>query len=624
MASPGGGMRGLRTFARDSEVLQHSVSWQQIKRIFQFIAGYKWILTLFFVLVVLDAAVGVVNPLLYRKIINSGILAGNVRLVINLALVAASLAIADAALTFAQRGIAAKIGQSMLFDMRVRVFNHIQKMSLAFFMRTRTGALVSRLNTDVGGIRDAFTDILSTLIGNLVTVVLVLGAMFVLSWQLTLVALVLIPVFILPARAIGKKLQLLTRESYDLSSEMNDMMVERFNVAGAQLSKIFGRPEEEEAAFKKRAGRVRDIAVTLSTYARVFFIALGLIASLAVAFTYGFGGKLVIEHALDIGTLVAMASYLTRIYGPLTSLSNVQVDIMTTLVSFERVFEILDLKPMVEEQANAVAIPQGPAKIEFKHVNFRYPSAKEVSLASLESVAVLSQSSEKEVLHDVSFTVNPGSLVALVGPSGGGKTTITQLVARLYDATAGSIEINDVNIKNASFNSLRASIGMVMQEAHMFHDTIRANLVYAKPEATETELTDALNAAQILPLIDSLPQGLDTVIGERGYRLSGGEKQRIAIARLLLKAPPIVILDEATAHLDSESETLIQKAFAIALSGRTSLVIAHRLSTIRNADTILVIKDGQVVESGTHEQLLQHGQLYAELYHTQFKNGDEQ
>ena len=561
---------------------------------------------------------GVINPLLYRQIIDAGIMGHDVALVIGFAVLAGFISIVDSGLTYFQRGIASRIGQDMLLDMRVRVFNHIQRMSLAFFTRTRTGALVSRLNTDVSGVSDAFTDILSSVVSNIVTTTLVLIAMFVLSPILTVFALALIPIFLIPARYVGRRLQLLTRERYDLSSEMNNVMIERFNVAGAQLSKVFGVPSEEERGFKDKAKRVRDIAVQTSAFARVFFIALGLTASLAVAVVYGWGGVLVIKSALDVGTLVAMAAYLARLYGPLTALSNVQVDIMTALVSFDRVFEILDLKPMVAEKDQATAIPAGPARVEFRHVDFRYPSASEVSLASLESVAVLSHSPEQQILFDLNFSVEPGTMTALVGPSGAGKTTITQLIPRFYDATEGTIKINGVDVRDATFSSLRATIGMVMQEAHMFHDTVRANLLYAKPNATDAEVTEALRAAQILPLVESLPQGLDTVLGDRGYRLSGGEKQRLAIARVLLKAPPLVILDEATAHLDSESEAAIQLAFETALHGRTSVVIAHRLSTIRKADQIVVVDKGRVVECGTHDELVASGKLYAELYHTQF------
>jgi len=612
------GLRSLRSFTRDNDAAKEGVRPGTIRRILEFASAYAWMLGLYLCIVVLDAAVGVVNPLIYREIINKGILDSDVKLVIELAFLAGSIAIVDAALTFVQRILATRIGQDMLLDMRVRVFSHIQQMSLAFFTRTRTGALVSRLNTDVSGISDAFTDILSSVVGNIVTTALVLTAMFVLSWQLTLVALALIPIFIIPARYMGKKLQALTRERYDLSSSMYNVMVERFNVAGAQLAKVFGDPGDEVKAFKDQAGRMRDIAVETSAYARIFFIALGLTASLSVAFAYGWGGVLTIEHVLDVGTLVAMASYLARLYGPLTALSNVQIDVMTTLVSFDRVFEILDLKPMVAETRNATLIPPGPAKVEFSHVDFRYPSASEVSLASLESVAILSHSPENQVLYDVSFVVEPGTTTALVGPSGAGKTTITQLVPRFYDTTVGNISINGVDVRDASFDSMRRTIGIVLQEAHMFHDTIRANLSYAKPDASDEELKSALRDAQIWPLIESLPQGLDTVIGERGYRLSGGEKQRLAIARVLLKAPPLVILDEATAHLDSESEAAIQKAFETALKNRTSIVIAHRLSTIRGADQILVVEAGRIVERGTHEELIKNGKLYSELYRTQF------
>jgi ATP-binding cassette subfamily B protein len=478
--------------------------------------------------------------------------------------------------------------------------------------------LVSRLNTDVGGAQSAFTDILSNVVGNSVTLVLILGAMFVLSWQITLAALILIPLFIFPARFWGRKLQAITRESYDLTAAMNSLMVERFNVAGAHLAKLFGRRQDESKEFGAKAARVSAIGVKRTIYSRLFFAGLMLMATFATAFAYGWGGVLAVQHRLDVGTVVAFVAYLGRLYGPLLGLSNIQVSVMTALVSFERVFEVLDLPPMIQDHPQAIAIPRGPAQVSFDRVSFRYPSASEVSLASLESIAVPDKAPEKTVLSEITFVAEPGQLVALVGPSGAGKTTITHLVARLYDVQSGSVSINGIDVRKAKLDSLHQGVGAVTQDAHLFHDTIRANLLYAKPDATDAELTEALRAAQILPLIKSLPQGLDTLVGERGYRFSGGEKQRLAIARLLLKAPEIVILDEATAHLDSESEAAIQQAFEIALRGRTSLVIAHRLSTILKADQILVINEGRIVERGTHAELLERRGLYAELYRRQF------
>ncbi len=610
--------RGMHSLQKDGEVLKHKLAPGTIPRVLRFGRSYLGILSFFLVLVVLDAAVGVVNPLIYRQLINKGILAGNAPLIVELALFAAGVALVDSALTFFQRQIAARVGLEIVFDLRTRVFVHIQRMSLAFFTRARTGALVSRLNSDVSGVRDAFTDILSTAVGNVVTVTLVLAAMFSLSWRLTLSTLVLVPVFLLPARYFGRRLRALTRESYDRMAELNNLMVERFNVAGAMVSKIFGRPDEEKALFLRQAGRVRDIGLTVSTYARLLFIGLGLVASLAVAVVYGWGGVQVVRHTLDVGTLVALISYLIRLYGPLTALSNLQVDVMTTLVSFERVFEVLDLKPTVTERPGARPIPPGPVRMEFERVGFRYPTAGEVSLASLESVAVLSKHAERQVIHEVSFVAEPGQMIALVGPSGAGKTTLAQLAARLYDVQAGAVRFNGVDLRDATLESVRSAVGMVMQDAHLFHDTIRANLLYAKPEASDAELAAALRDAQIASVVASLPQGLDTVIGDRGHRLSGGEKQRVAIARLLLKAPALVILDEATAHLDSESERAIHEAFLSALQGRTSLVIAHRLSTVQNADHILVLNQGRIVERGRHEELLRAGGLYAQLYRTQF------
>jgi len=621
---PGGGRgmyRALRT--ADASVLNNKIKPGTTKRILKFAAPYRWLLGLFLIIVIVDALVGVVNPLIFRSIINNGIMHGNAPLVIHLAILVGVLAIIDAGLTFATSYLSARIGNDIVLSMRTKLFEHIQKMPLAFFTRTQTGSLVSRLNNDVTGAQTAFTDVLSNVIGNFITVALVLAAMFTLSWQITLASLILLPFFILPARYLGRKLQEITRESYNLLSAMNNVMIERFNVAGAQLAKLFGRPEEDNKAFEDKAARVSAIGVKSAIYGRFFYTALLLMAAFATALAYGWGGVLAIRGILDVGTVVALAAYLTRLYSPLVGLSNVQVSVMTALVSFERVFEILDLPPMIEEKADAVVIAKGPSKIAFKDVSFRYPTAAEVSLASLESIAVTDKTPEKTVLHDISFTAQPGQLVALVGPSGAGKTTITQLVGRLYDVKTGSVEINDVDVRDATLISLHEKIGMVTQDSHLFHDTIRANLIYAKPDATDAEITAALRAAQILPLVESLPQGIDTLVGERGYRFSGGEKQRLAIARLLLKAPDIVILDEATAHLDSESEAAIQKAFEVALQGRTSIVIAHRLSTILTADQILVVQDGRIVERGTHEELLKNGKLYTDLYRRQFEKHDK-
>jgi ATP-binding cassette subfamily B protein len=604
-------------FGQEASVTQAKVKPGTTWRILRFAVPYARLLTVFLGLVVVDAVIAVVNPLLYRDIINEGILRGNAGLVVRLALLVVTLSLADTGLGLLQSYLSARIGSAIVLSMRTKLFDHIQKMPLAFFTRAQTGALVSRLNTDVTGAQSAFTDILSEGLGNLISVALVLGAMFLLSWRITLASLVLLPLFLWPVRFFGRKLREITRTSYDLTAAMNNMMVERFNVAGAQLAKLFGRPENEATAFEARARRVSEIGVKRALYGRFFFSALMLTSACATALVYGWGGVLAIRHVLDVGTLVAFVAYLYRLYRPLAGLSNIHVSLMTALVSFERVFEVLDLVPMIREGPRAVAIPRGPATLRFAHVCFRYPTP-EVSLASLESIAVPETAPERTILHDISFTVEPGQLVALVGPSGAGKTTITQLIARFYDPQSGSIFLNGIDLREAQLRSLHACIGMVTQEAYLFHDTIRANLLYARPEATETQLREALHAAQILPLIEALPQGLDTLVGERGYRFSGGEKQRLSIARLLLKAPEIIILDEATAHLDSESEAAIQKAFEVALAGRTSVVIAHRLSTILHADQILVVDQGRIVERGTHAQLLATSGLYADLYHRQF------
>jgi ATP-binding cassette subfamily B protein len=536
-----------------------------------------------------------------------------------LSLIAALVAVVDTGLTIGIRWVSAKVGEGLIFDMRSQVFEHIQRMPLAFFTRTQTGALISRLNNDVIGAQQAFSDTLSSVVSNLISVILVLIVMFFLSWKITIASLIILPVFVLPAKRVGRRLSVITRESYALNAQMNNTMNERFNVSGALLVKLFGRPREERDSFEKKAGRVRDIGVTQAMYARFFIASLSLTAALATAVVYGWGGVQAVEGALSVGTVVALASYLIRLYGPLTALSNVQIDVMTALVSFDRVFEVLDLPPMIAEKADARKLPAGPARIEFDNVDFRYPSAEEVSLASLESVAVLDPTVSSQVLFDVSFTAEPGQLVALVGPSGAGKTTISQLLPRLYDVNSGAIRINGMDVRDATFESLTDTIGVVTQDAHLFHDSIRENLLFAKPDATEGDIDAALAGAQIATMVATLPDGIDTVVGDRGYRLSGGEKQRLAIARILLKAPEVVVLDEATAHLDSESEAAVQKALATALRGRTSLVIAHRLSTVREADMILVLNHGRIAERGRHEELLAAEGLYSELYRIQFK-----
>jgi len=619
MRGGGGGGGGLmRAMQRDQAVTSAQLSKGLIRRIARFASNYAKLLVGFLVLIVIDALVAAASPLIYRAIIDNGILAGQSEVVVELAVLLAVLAVLAAGLSLAERWISARIGEGLIFDMRTGVFAHFQRMPIAFFSRTQTGALISRLNNDVLDAQSAFTNTLSSVVGNAITVAVTLLAMVFLSWQITLLALLLFPVFVLPARWVGRRVQAITRESYNLNASMTSMMSERFNVAGALLVKLFGRPAREVAVFEEKAGRVRDIGVTQAMYRTVFMVSLVLTASLATALVYGLGGLLAISGALQVGTLVALTAYLNRLYGPLTALSNAQVSVMTALVSFDRIFEVLDLPPMIDEKPDAVDVPRGPATIEFDAVDFAYPRADEVSLASLESVAILNQAPAGQVLHGVSFVARPGELVALVGPSGAGKTTIGNLVPRLYDPRAGSVRINEVDLRDATLASLQSVVGVVTQDAHMFHDTIRANLLYARPDATEADLVEALRAAQILPLVSSLPDGLDTLVGDRGYRLSGGEKQRIAIARLLLKAPDVVVLDEATAHLDSESEQALQDALGTALAGRTSIVIAHRLSTIRGADQILVIADGRIVQRGRHDELLAAGGLYAELYRTQF------
>ena len=634
-----------------------------VRRIASYARPYRTQLVLFLTATSLSAVTGVAVPLLLRSIVN-GILRRDTALVLWIAGIVLALAVVGALLSVVQRWFSARIGEGLIYDLRTQVFRHVQQQPIAFFTRAQTGSLVSRLNSDVIGAQQAITSTLSSVVSNVLSLILVLGAMLYLSWLVTVVSLVLLPVFVVPARLVGRRLQRLTRESMQLDAELGSTMTERFNVAGAILVKLFGRPDDEARVFAGRAARVRDIGVVQAMYGGTLFIALSLLASVATAVVYGLGGGLVIHGAFQLGTLVALTALLGRLYGPITSLSNVQVDVMTALVSFDRVFEVLDLKPLIADQPGAVPLrrtavasavaggavaggtavggtavdgtavggtavgraggnggtPAAPA-IEFDHVSFRYPAASEVSLASLESIAVKVHERDTgpdDVLHDVSFTAPSGKLTALVGPSGAGKTTITHLVARLYDPSEGAVRIGGQDLREVTLDSLHDVVGAVTQDAHMFHDTIRANLVYARPSASESELTEACRSAQIWEMISLLPDGLDTVVGDRGYRLSGGEKQRLAIARLLLKAPSVVVLDEATAHLDSESEVAVQRALKTALAGRTSLVIAHRLSTIREADQILVIDTGRIHERGTHKELLASGGLYAELYHTQF------
>jgi ATP-binding cassette subfamily B protein len=619
----------VRGFRMDPSVTKQKLKPGTVKRIARYARPYRWQLAAFLFATSLDAVITVVNPLLLRDLIDRGIVARDEAVVIIIAATVAGVAIFDAFLGFVNRWFSARLGEGIIYDLRTQVFGHVQRQPIAFFTRAQTGSLVSRLDADVMGAQQAIVGTLSSIVSNVLSLIVILVALFYLSWQVTVISLVMIPLFLLPARLVGRRMQRLTREGMQLDAEMGSMMNERFNVAGAMLVKLFGRPREEADMFGGKAAKVRDIGVVTAMYGQVFFVAITLLTSLITAVVYGVGGSLVIRGAFEIGTLVALTQLLARVYGPIGSLSNVQVQVMTALVSFDRVFEVLDLEPLITEKPDAVALPrragdgEGDAapEITFDHVSFRYPTAAEVSLASLESIALPTPErtdASAGVLHDVSFTAPSGEITALVGPSGAGKTTITQLVSRMYDPDDGAVRIGGLDLRDVTLESLHDAVGVVTQDAHLFHDTVRANLLYARPSATEAELVGACRAAQIWDLISVLPDGLDTIVGDRGYRLSGGEKQRVALARLLLKAPSIVVLDEATAHLDSESEAAVQEALKLALTGRTSLVIAHRLSTVREASQILVIDDGRVVETGTHEQLLADDGLYAELYHTQF------
>jgi ATP-binding cassette, subfamily B, bacterial len=589
-------------------------------RIAAFARPHRRALAAFVLLSVVAAILAVATPVLAGRVVDAIIKGKDEGTVVLLALLIAFVAILDSVVGVAERWQSSKIGEGLILDLRRAVFGHVQRMPVAFFTRTRTGALVSRLNNDVIGAQRAFTWTLSGVVSNVITLLLTLGVMLRLSWQITALALVILPVFVIPARRMGARLAHLEREAADHNSAMTTQMTERFSAPGATLVKLFGRPAHEEAEFGERARRVAEIGVRTAMGQWVFLTALTLVSALALALVYGLGGYMALAGRLEAGTVVTLALLLTRLYAPLTALASARVDAMSALVSFERVFEVLDLVPLIAEKPAARQVPDGPVAVEFDNVRFAYPSADKVSLASLEEVATLDTRGGTEVLHGVSFRVEPGQLVALVGSSGGGKSTIASLAPRLYDVDSGSVRLSGVDVRDLSFDSIRQTLGMVTQDGHLFHDTVRGNLRFARPEATDEELWDALRQARLAYLVESLPDGLDTVVGERGYRFSGGERQRLTIARLLLARPRVVILDEATAHLDSTSEAAVQAALADALAGRTAVVIAHRLSTIRDADAILVIEEGRVVERGTHTQLLAAGGRYAEMYQTQFED----
>ncbi|RQX18639.1 ABC transporter [Micromonospora ureilytica] len=597
---------------------ERPLSRATLKRIAKFARPHRTLIIRFLLLSVVTAVLTVAAPVLAGRVVDAIVDGADSGVVIRLAVLIAVIALAEAGLGLVTRFLSASIGEGLIVQLRTAVFDHVQRMPVAFFTRTRTGALVSRLNNDVIGAQRAFSDTLSSVVGNAVTLMLTLAVMLTFSWQITLLALVLLPIFVLPARRMGSKLAQLQREAAEHNAAMSTRMTERFSAPGATLVKLYGRPAEESAEFAARARRVRDIGIRAAMLQWVFITALTVVGSLALALVYGLGGLYALRGSLDAGTVVALALLLSRLYAPLTSLASARVEVMSALVSFERVFEVLDLKPLILDRSDARPLPEGPVAVEFDGVRFGYPSADKVSLASLEDVAKLDTRGGEEVLHGVSFRAEAGQMVALVGSSGAGKSTIAQLVPRLYDVEDGAVKLGDVDVRELSAESIRTALGVVTQDGHLFHESIRANLAFAQPDATEDEMWEVLRRARLDDLIRTLPDGLDTVVGERGYRLSGGERQRLTIARLLLARPRVVILDEATAHLDSTSEAAVQDALAEALAGRTSVVIAHRLSTIRAADQILVVEAGRIVERGRHGDLLAAGGRYHELYRTQF------
>jgi len=612
----------FRSLTADQSVKNQKLKPGTLKRIASFAIPYKVLLAFFLITVVIDAFLIVATPLLLRRLIDEGVIPKNTELVTSLAFAVGVIAVADALFSMAGRWFSSRIGEGLIYDLRKQIFEHVQRQSIAFFTRTQTGALISRLNSDVIGAQQAFTSTLSGVISNLLGLILVAITMFTLSWQITLISLILLPVFLIPTKWVGRKLQGYTRQSFDLNAQMSATMTERFNVSGALLVSLYGDSKKEKNEFAEKARRVADIGISIAMLNRIFFIALTSIAAVATAVAYGIGGHLAISGELTVGTLLAITALLARLYGPLTALSNVRVDVMSALVSFERVFEVLDLQPMVTDRDKAKDLADTNLDLKFEGVSFTYPKAEEISLASLEIAAKPEIITSGKVLKGISFTVAAGTLTGIVGPSGAGKSTISSLIPRLYDVTHGVISINGTDIRDYTIKSLRNSIGVVTQDSHMFHDSILVNLKYAKSDATAIEIEAACKSARIWDFIQSLPNGLDTVVGERGHRLSGGEKQRLAIARLLLKQPSLVILDEATAHLDSENEAMVQAALKEALVGRTSIVIAHRLSTIAHADQILVIDNGEIVEQGKHEQLVEKRGLYFDLFERQNLQGE--